>query len=53
LPRAARLTPAGTPAPRPIDRTELRRAYRPDEEQIAAERIEAQKTVESICGPQG
>ena len=40
LPRAARLTPAGTPAPRPIDRTELRRAYRPDEEQIAAERIE-------------
>ena len=40
MPRAARLTPAGTPAPRPIDRTELRRAYRPDEEQIAAERIE-------------
>jgi len=37
LPRAARLTPAATAAP--VDRTELRRAYRPDEEQVVAERI--------------
>ena len=35
LPRAARVAPAAAP----IDRTELRRAYRPDEEQVAKERI--------------
>ena len=29
----------GAAAPAPIDRTELRRAYRPDEEQVVAERI--------------
>jgi RHH-type transcriptional regulator, proline utilization regulon repressor / proline dehydrogenase / delta 1-pyrroline-5-carboxylate dehydrogenase len=38
LPRAARLAPERKPAPT-IDRTELRRAYRPDEEQVDAERI--------------
>ena len=37
LPRAARIT-AG-PAVPPIDRAKLRRAYRPDEEQISVERI--------------
>jgi RHH-type transcriptional regulator, proline utilization regulon repressor / proline dehydrogenase / delta 1-pyrroline-5-carboxylate dehydrogenase len=37
LPRAARVT-AG-PTAQPIDRTALRRAYRPDEEQIVAERL--------------
>src|SRR5437868_3841231 len=37
LPRPARLTPG--PAAAPIDRTELRRAYRPDEELVAEERI--------------
>ncbi|MFL6728261.1 MAG: bifunctional proline dehydrogenase/L-glutamate gamma-semialdehyde dehydrogenase PutA [Sphingomicrobium sp.] len=36
LPRTARLTAA---AARPIDRSDLRRAYRPDEELIANERI--------------
>ena len=36
LPRAARVAPA---AVGPIDRTELRRAYRPDEEQVSRERI--------------
>jgi len=40
LPRAARVAAERKPAPRPIDRTELRRAYRPDEEQAASERIE-------------
>jgi RHH-type proline utilization regulon transcriptional repressor/proline dehydrogenase/delta 1-pyrroline-5-carboxylate dehydrogenase len=39
LPRATRLTAERRPAPRPLDRTELRRAYRPDEEQVANERI--------------
>jgi RHH-type proline utilization regulon transcriptional repressor/proline dehydrogenase/delta 1-pyrroline-5-carboxylate dehydrogenase len=39
LPRAARI--AGSPAqPAPIDRTELRRAYRPDEEQVSTDRID-------------
>ncbi len=38
LPRAARVTP--TTAVAAIDRTELRRAYRPDEEQVASVRIE-------------
>ena len=37
LPRAARVTGAAPIAP--IDRSELRRAYRPDEEQVVAERI--------------
>ena len=36
LPRAARVAPA---AVAPIDRTELRRAYRPDEEQVSQARI--------------
>ncbi|HEY7960208.1 MAG TPA: bifunctional proline dehydrogenase/L-glutamate gamma-semialdehyde dehydrogenase PutA, partial [Sphingomicrobium sp.] len=38
MPRAARVTP--TTAVAAIDRTELRRAYRPDEEQVASVRIE-------------
>ncbi|HYX47117.1 MAG TPA: bifunctional proline dehydrogenase/L-glutamate gamma-semialdehyde dehydrogenase PutA [Sphingomicrobium sp.] len=36
MPRAARVAPAAVP---PIDRTELRLAYRPDEEKVAKERI--------------
>src|SRR5690242_21511674 len=39
LPRAARLTPKRRPAPNPIDRTELRRAYRAEEDQVVAERL--------------
>ena len=39
LPRAARVTAEPPKAVGPIDRTELRRAYRPDEELVAAERI--------------
>jgi RHH-type proline utilization regulon transcriptional repressor/proline dehydrogenase/delta 1-pyrroline-5-carboxylate dehydrogenase len=39
LPRAARLTRPSRPPAGPVDRTELRRAYRPDEEQVALERI--------------
>jgi RHH-type proline utilization regulon transcriptional repressor/proline dehydrogenase/delta 1-pyrroline-5-carboxylate dehydrogenase len=38
LPRAARVGRAATRGG-PIDRTELRRAYRPDEEQVVAERL--------------
>jgi RHH-type proline utilization regulon transcriptional repressor/proline dehydrogenase/delta 1-pyrroline-5-carboxylate dehydrogenase len=38
LPRAARLTAKTAPAT--VDRTELRRAYRPDEELVSRERIE-------------
>ncbi|MFL6829660.1 MAG: proline dehydrogenase family protein, partial [Sphingomicrobium sp.] len=38
MPRAARLKPARA-APAPVDRSELRRAYRPDEEQVVAERL--------------
>jgi RHH-type proline utilization regulon transcriptional repressor/proline dehydrogenase/delta 1-pyrroline-5-carboxylate dehydrogenase len=38
LPRTARLSPAPAKVG-PIDRTELRRAYRPDEEQVAKERV--------------
>ena len=39
LPRAARLSRA--PArPAPVDRIELRRAYRPEEEQVVAERLD-------------
>ncbi len=43
LPRAAGLTPHEPPVQRnvpPVDRTALRRAYRPDEEAAALERIE-------------
>jgi RHH-type proline utilization regulon transcriptional repressor/proline dehydrogenase/delta 1-pyrroline-5-carboxylate dehydrogenase len=39
LPRAARVAAERTPAPKPIDRTELRRAYRPAEDEVVAERI--------------
>jgi len=39
LPRTARVA-ARKPAPKPIDRAELRRAYRPDEELVARERID-------------
>src|SRR5690242_8512277 len=39
LPRAARVAPERQAAPRPIDRSELRRAYRPDEEQVVPERL--------------
>ena len=39
LPRAARVAPERKPAPKPVDRTELRRSYRPDEEQVVAERL--------------
>jgi RHH-type proline utilization regulon transcriptional repressor/proline dehydrogenase/delta 1-pyrroline-5-carboxylate dehydrogenase len=39
LPRAAGLAAERKPAPKAIDRSELRRAYRPDEEQAARERI--------------
>jgi RHH-type proline utilization regulon transcriptional repressor/proline dehydrogenase/delta 1-pyrroline-5-carboxylate dehydrogenase len=39
LPRAAGLAAERKPAPKAIDRSELRRAYRPDEEQAACERI--------------
>src|SRR5437870_2825298 len=38
LPRPARV--GQPPAPAPVDRTELRRAYRPDEERVVKERIE-------------
>jgi RHH-type proline utilization regulon transcriptional repressor/proline dehydrogenase/delta 1-pyrroline-5-carboxylate dehydrogenase len=37
LPRAARVAPAASAAA--VDRSELRRAYRPDEEQVVAERL--------------
>ncbi|HEX3422905.1 MAG TPA: bifunctional proline dehydrogenase/L-glutamate gamma-semialdehyde dehydrogenase PutA [Sphingomicrobium sp.] len=40
MPRAARIAAERRPAPKPIDRTELRRAYRPDEELVAKERID-------------
>ena len=39
LPRSAGLKAASPPAVKPVDRTQLRRAYRPDEEQIVPERI--------------
>ncbi len=39
LPRSAGLKAASPPAIRPVDRTQLRRAYRPDEEQVVLERI--------------
>jgi RHH-type proline utilization regulon transcriptional repressor/proline dehydrogenase/delta 1-pyrroline-5-carboxylate dehydrogenase len=40
LPRAARIERPPARRAEPIDRTELRRAYRPDEEQVANERID-------------
>jgi hypothetical protein len=39
LPRATGLTKKAPPAVGPVDRTQLRRAYRPDEEQVALERL--------------
>ena len=39
LPRSAGLKTASPPAVKPVDRTQLRRAYRPDEEQIVPERL--------------
>ena len=39
LPRADRVAAERKAAPKPIDRTELRRAYRPAEELVAKERI--------------
>ena len=46
LPRAARLTAAANAAP--IDRTELRHAYRPDEDQVVRERLDqAQLTADA------
>ncbi|NUR14292.1 MAG: bifunctional proline dehydrogenase/L-glutamate gamma-semialdehyde dehydrogenase PutA, partial [Bradyrhizobium sp.] len=46
MPRAARVT-APLAAAGAIDRTELRRAYRPDEEQVVAERLEQARLVSS------
>jgi RHH-type proline utilization regulon transcriptional repressor/proline dehydrogenase/delta 1-pyrroline-5-carboxylate dehydrogenase len=47
LPRAARVAPAAPAAA--LDRTKLRRAYRPDEEQLAVERVkQARLTVEEL-----
>jgi RHH-type proline utilization regulon transcriptional repressor/proline dehydrogenase/delta 1-pyrroline-5-carboxylate dehydrogenase len=40
LPRAARVTPGRAAAPKPVDRTELRRAYRPGEDELARKRLE-------------
>ncbi len=39
LPRAARLTPERTSAPKLIDRTDVRRAYRVEEDRVVAERL--------------
>jgi RHH-type proline utilization regulon transcriptional repressor/proline dehydrogenase/delta 1-pyrroline-5-carboxylate dehydrogenase len=39
LPRAARITPERAAAPKPIDRSELRRAYRPDEDELVRKRL--------------
>jgi RHH-type proline utilization regulon transcriptional repressor/proline dehydrogenase/delta 1-pyrroline-5-carboxylate dehydrogenase len=39
LPRAAGVAGERKSAPNPVDRTELRRAYRPDEEQVVTERV--------------
>jgi len=39
LPRAARVTPERAAAPKPIDRSELRRAYRPDEDELVRKRL--------------
>jgi RHH-type proline utilization regulon transcriptional repressor/proline dehydrogenase/delta 1-pyrroline-5-carboxylate dehydrogenase len=50
LPRAARIAAERKAAPKPIDRTELRRAYRPEEEQAAKERIEQAHLSEQQSG---
>jgi RHH-type proline utilization regulon transcriptional repressor/proline dehydrogenase/delta 1-pyrroline-5-carboxylate dehydrogenase len=47
LPRAVRLKPAPVVA---VDRTELRRAYRPDEEQVAAERLTQARLDTAVLG---
>ena len=39
LPRAARLTSERTPAPKLIDRSGVRQAYRVEEDQVVAERL--------------
>ena len=39
MPRAARVTPERAAAPKPIDRSELRRAYRPDEDELVRKRL--------------
>src|SRR3569833_1847238 len=50
LPRAARLTPERR-APRSlIDRSELRRAYRPDEEKVVGERLEEARLAADVRG---
>jgi RHH-type proline utilization regulon transcriptional repressor/proline dehydrogenase/delta 1-pyrroline-5-carboxylate dehydrogenase len=50
LSRADRLAPERNAAPKPIDRSELRRAYRPDEEQVARERIEQARLSPNALG---
>ncbi|MBA3511626.1 MAG: bifunctional proline dehydrogenase/L-glutamate gamma-semialdehyde dehydrogenase PutA [Sphingomonas sp.] len=42
------MTTASPPALKPVDRTQLRRAYRPDEEQVALERIVEAKLDPSV-----
>ena len=39
LPRTARVAPERKTAPKLVDRTKLRRAYRPDEEQVVGDRL--------------
>jgi RHH-type transcriptional regulator, proline utilization regulon repressor / proline dehydrogenase / delta 1-pyrroline-5-carboxylate dehydrogenase len=48
LPRAARVGAA--PKAQPIDRRELRRAYRPDEEQVVAERLNEARLAPETLG---
>jgi RHH-type proline utilization regulon transcriptional repressor/proline dehydrogenase/delta 1-pyrroline-5-carboxylate dehydrogenase len=50
LPRAARVAPERKSAPKTVDRTDLRRAYRPDEEQVAKERIRQARLSPSELG---
>jgi RHH-type proline utilization regulon transcriptional repressor/proline dehydrogenase/delta 1-pyrroline-5-carboxylate dehydrogenase len=50
LPRAAGVALERKAAPKPIDRTELRRAYRPDEEQVSLERISQARLTASELG---
>ena len=47
LPRATGLTKKAPPAVGPVDRTQLRRAYRPDEQQVVLERI-AEATLKPV-----
>src|SRR5690349_9910643 len=49
LPRAARVAPAPAMA-HPIDRAELRRAYRPDEAQVVGERLDQARLSPSEIG---